>query len=545
MKKRNVLYSLLALVAMGCGQNFSEPVEMGEGHDDKVVVLQERNPDLPTEWSRRRFPKSRAGFDAIPVNQYMGRAYRVGNSILGDIENVSFPVVDIERLKEKYPTYITNDYIRTANVNTLSYATFDRYESQSTVNKKVSSGFSLNLGLFKLGRKKTTTERFHTELIDERESAFGEVEVEVRHMKHEMQTISTARKRIATNFLHPDFLDVLYNTPMQEILDEYGVFVITKYYTGGRASALYYGITKSFQQEQLRETGMNNVINASVVWDTEDTGSGSLEFSPDKDKVEQEIENNNFDEIRYSVTTQGGGYEYEVKSFVGDVAKNELNLTAWFHSLNDENTHVLTGFMDGSLYPIWEFILEENFKLRLNDTHNGYISSTSFEEPFIEIAKVYVRSVGGEKLYKVAPVLHTRHGDLLILNDKLSQDTDAELRASQDEDVFMERAQAIASEKGQYYQCRIEANFSKTITPILRIPLNVDISEFDESRLCKFKNPDTEMWYIYDSGSKVAYSYYFDEYILDMYGMLDWVNSIPEKSISMTSLQQLYRIEGL
>ena len=53
------------------------------------------------------------------------------------------------------------------------------------------------------------------------------------------------------------------------------------------------------------------------------------------------------------------------------------------------------------------------------------------------------------------------------------------------------------------------------------------------------------MWYIYDSVSKVAYSYYFDEYILEMYGMLDWINSIPEKNISMTSLQQLYRIEGL
>ncbi len=543
--KKNVLYILLALLAWGCSQDLSDSVEIENGHDDKIVVLQQRNPELPTEWSRRRFSKSRANFDAIPVNQYMGRAYRIGNTILGDIENVSFPVIDIERLKEKYPTYITNDYIRTANVNTLTYATFDRYESQSTVNKKVSSGFSLNLGLFKLGRKKTTTERFHTQVIDERESAFGEVEVEVRHMKHEMQTISTARKRIATNFLHQDFLDVLYNTPMQDILDEYGVFVVTKYYTGGRASALYYGKTKSFQQEQVRETGMNKVINASVVWDTEDTGSGSLEFGADTGRINKEMKESSFEEIQYSVTTQGGGYEYEVKSFVGDISKNELNLTNWFNSLNDESTHVLTGFMDGGLYPIWEFILEENFKLRLNDTHNGYISSTSLTEPFIEIAKVYVRSVGGEKLYKVAPVLHTRHGDLLILNDKLSQDTDAELRASQDEDVFMERAQAIASEKGQYYQCRIEANFSKTITPILRIPLNVDISQLDESRLCKFRNPDTEMWYIYDSVSKVAYSYYFDEYILEMYGMLDWINSIPEKNISMTSLQQLYRIEGL
>ena len=56
--------------------------------------------------------------------------------------------------------------------------------------------------------------------------------------------------------------------------------------------------------------------------------------------------------------------------------------------------------MDQGLYPISDFILEENFKQRINDTHSEYITSSELHEPFIEIAKVYVRTSGGEKLYK-------------------------------------------------------------------------------------------------------------------------------------------------
>ena len=101
----------------------------------------------------------------------------------------------------------------------------------STVTQKVSSGFNLNLGLFKIGRQKSTTEKFYDFLSNSQKSVFGETEIEVRHRKHELQTISSARKRMAANFLHEEFLDALYNVPLQEVIDEFGLFVITKYYS--------------------------------------------------------------------------------------------------------------------------------------------------------------------------------------------------------------------------------------------------------------------------------------------------------------------------
>jgi len=61
----------------------------------------------------------------------------------------------------------------------------------------------------------------------------------------------------------------------------------------------------------------------------------------------------------------------------------------------------------------------------------------------------------------------------------------------------------------------------------------------------KYLNTNTNIWYIYDSTNRVAFSYYNDEYIPECYGMLDWINSLPEKPISVNSLYQLYTIIGL
>lgn len=539
---RIIFHLLILLFATSCSEELSD-ITINDTKNNSEIILQKRNPKLPSIWAKRRqFNKSRGDFGVIPVEKYMGRAYRIGNTILGDIMNVGAPVINIEQLQQTHPTYITSDYIRTAHSAFTSYSTYDRYEKQSTVTQKVSSGFNLNLGLFKIGRQKSTTEKFYDFLSNSQKSVFGETEIEVRHRKHELQTISSARKRMAANFLHEEFLDALYNVPLQEVIDEFGLFVITKYYSGGRASAMYYGITYANKTEEFREKGMNVLMNASCKWNG-GSDSASLELGNINGNIYNTIIEYNFSSTYYTVSTQGGSYSYNIPA--QNTLLNYTDLSSWLESLNNENTHVLTGFMDQGLYPISDFILEENFKQRINDTHSEYITSSELHEPFIEIAKVYVRTSGGEKLYKAAPVLHSRQGDLLILSDGLDQSTDEALRANNNNTTFMQRANTITANKSQYYQCRIEANPTKIINPILRIPLNFDISNLNESRMCKFKNPDTEMWYIYDPVGKIAYSYYFDEYILEVYGILDWINSIPEKSISMTSLYQLYRIMGL
>lgn len=535
------LFGLLVLgILMGCS---SEDSFTSINEEEKGFVMQERRKDLPNvKQGNMLLLGSKTKAESLPADSYLGRAYRIGNTIMGDVENVGFGVIDIARLKKDNPNYVLSDFLRFSYSSTSAYSTFARFEERSEITKKVSKGFSLNLGLFKLGRKKIIREKFSSHVVQEQESAFGEIEIEVRHKKHELQTLSNVKKKIAANYLYPEFMEALYNVPIQNIIDEYGLFVIAKYYSGGRASGLVYGTTQKLADEETREKNMQKIVDASYSWKSNSV-SGNLEFAPGS--VTTIITNNSFNDAYYCVSTQGGSYDYQVNTPANDLKSGALDLSGWLHSLNDENTHVLTGFLDEGLHPISDFILEENFRQRINDTHNEFISSERFIEPFIEIMKVYVKTVGGEKLYKVAPILNTRQGDLLILNDGLGNMTDEDLRANNDTKIFTQRADSILKDKSRYYQCLIKAEPSKILTPILRVPLNFDLSKLDESRLNKFQNMETGMWYIYDSVAKIAFAYYMDEYIPEVYGMLDWINTIPEKKISMASLYQFYRIFGL
>lgn len=109
----------------------------------------------------------------------------------------------------------------------------------------------------------------------------------------------------------------------------------------------------------------------------------------------------------------------------------------------------------------------------------------------------------------------------------------------------MQRAQEIANQKAKFYQCEIKTNTSKIIRPYLRIPLTIELKKFNETKVFKYKNPATNIWYIYDMNSRITLSYYDDEYIPWVYGMNEWFDSIPVKSISMSALYQLFTIIGL
>ena len=72
---------------------------------------------------------------------------------------------------------------------------------------------------------------------------------------------------------------------MVELMQSYGEFVLTGYYTGGRASALFYGVDTNSIQFDSKEKDMDVAINASYEWknkkptapsDTIHSASGNL-----------------------------------------------------------------------------------------------------------------------------------------------------------------------------------------------------------------------------------------------------------------------------
>lgn len=101
-----------------------------------------------------------------------------------------------------------------------------------------------------------------------------------------LTTTDVVTKRIAVEYLDETFLSSLYNKPVEMLLKENGTFVLTSYFTGGRASASYYGITSSSTSDLTKTKDMEKNLDASFAWKPKndagnlkgDSISGSLNF---------------------------------------------------------------------------------------------------------------------------------------------------------------------------------------------------------------------------------------------------------------------------
>lgn len=547
--KKFFIFSFIVLFAISCNNEdeISNPTSLSNQDDStSEIILQERDPNLPRVWSKKTTPRPNTRASFTDATDFLGNSYAIenGTSIIGDFSNAKFPIVNMEKLLQRYPSYIIAKELRTTSTEAMSYASFERLETTSSYTKTVKTGFSLNIGPFKMGRTKTITDIFKHNTDHSEQAVHGELSVEVINGMISLQTTPSALRRISADYLDELFVDALYNSSMVELMQSYGEFVLTSYYTGGRASALYYGLEKKSTDFNSKERDMDRSINASYSWDK---NSVSGDFSIGTKDGNSSTATESFSELRVSIKTLGGAYGYNVATPPYDVKSTSINLTSWLQSLNDSRTHTMIDIQDGGLYPISDFILEENFKQRYNDTHMEFQFQELLEEPYIEIMKVYVRkSSSGEKLYDIVPVLSTRQGDKLIFsNPNATNQSDAELKANSSIITFTEKSNAIKDKKSKYYKLAIKANPNKVINPIIQTTLSFSINNVNETGMYKFKNPNTNIWYIYNPTSLYCFAYYDDDYILDAYGILDWVNNIPIKSVSMTTLYQRYRIFGL
>ena len=554
--RRTVIYISLATFFAACTNDdyfSSNGVKPLKSKGDSIIILQDRNPDLTTVWTKdvpKRKIQTRSYF---PLEDYIGVGYNVGNSLIGEYSNATDAVIDLEKLRSRFSKAITAFNISETKIEKTAYTDYDRYEKNTSVTKTVKSGFSLNLKLFKFGRKKETTEIFKTTNITESNRVYGEVSIKLQQAQYKLNTTNVVLKTIASECLDEVFQMSLYLTPISEILNDYGPLVISGYYTGGRASALFVASSDYKFDYESTEKDVQEHIEASFSWgkkglpkDSLSSASGNLDFG--KNTGNNISNTNKVKDVHCYIHTIGGLGTIETSA--ESIENMNIDLTPWLRTLSDQSNHVMIGLRENGegLIGLSELVLEMNFKQRIQDTHMSFTSNIEMTEPFIEIVKVFVRnSSSGEKLYEIAPVLNTRQGDQIILSDgKSSQASDAELKANSSYDTFMAKSKIITDEKSKYYQCEIKANSNKTLNPIIRIPFNINLPGLSESNMYKFKNPNTNIWYIYDPVKRYAYSFYdIDNFIPETYGMNNWINTVPEKAISMTTLSQFYKIIGL
>lgn len=558
--KNPILILIVAISFASCSDDIHNIGNTGPVDQDQSeaanVVIQERNPNLPTikkMADNELKTKGNISGEAGNSDALLGCGYNLknGNYIIGDFSNVGHAIVDIKAVKAYDPTYVKGIRLKTTETKSFTYGTFDRYQHNSKIAKTVTAGFSLNFKIFSIGAKKRTTEVFKSVIDNINEATYGELNINFTNNQFTLQNSVATRKLFARQFLTKSFVRSLYNSPVSSVLNSYGDFVLTGYFTGGKAYASYAGKAKSGVNTQGKEKEMNKSINASVTYNGS-SGSGNLGFAgATKDETEATFKNT---DMFIYIKTFGGvrdGNEAEIKARV--IKDLNINLTSWMRSLNDVSNHTMIDIVDRSLFPLSDFVLEKNFKQRLDDTFNGVLPPfVNLVHPYIEIVRVMTRSTPSyEALYDVAAVLVTRQGDRIILSDGLAPSaSDAELRKNEDNTVFMQKVKKIAAEKSKLFSSDIKISYNKKtrLNPILRSPLCIELSGFKENKFFRFYYKKTGIEYIYDPSSRLCFSYFIDEgddEVLDIYGIRNWVKSLPVKNISIASIANSYKIIGL
>lgn len=485
----------------------------------------------------------------------LGYSYSVGDSFLGNMENVRFPVLNLDKIKSKYPTAITRKQLTTSSDESFTYNGMSRYEEKSQISKTVKTGFSLNLGIFKIGREKKLTELFKSNFNSTVNCVCGELNIEVKNGQYELLATESKRKDYIRECLTSTFQTDLYRGTIGNLLDSYGHFVLRSYITGGKAMALYVGQSTSFNTSEEREKALDKDISASFSWKS-DSASGNLTFG--KNNGSGSSQTYSTVNTKVYIKTFGGTPTYQVSVGPTDLKSLSVDLTAWRNSLTNKSTNTLiditsgTGDGEGGLYPLSDFVIEKNFRYRMDDTTLGLLDPVSdILYPRFEIVKVLARTTSsGEQLYEIAPVLNTRQGDKIVLsNGAYLTASDSELRANNNNQTMMNKVQEIfAQKKTIFTDLEFTTNYSTKYNPDVRKPLVIRLDGFDESKMSVFKDSVSKMTYICNPSKKIALAYKEDEeygdYIPMFYGIQKWVDSLPTLNSSLPIIHT-YTIIGL
>ena len=523
------------------------------------TVLIPRDPTMPEvnrfKHKLENSKPTRSDFKIEPKTavsgELLGHSYRVGNSIIGDLDNAAGPVIDLEKVKSKGASRIQGFDLNMQDVKSYTYYNFDRFTDSASITNKFSSGFSLDLGIFKIGRKKIITEVFKSATTSSNEYVFGELNILKKKSKFTLNTTTASIRVYARECLTETFKENFNGSPIGNVLRDYGPFVIAGYVTGGKALGLYAAKTTSGAAYQLHEKDLKDSIQASfkISKDTEESNV-SLKFNMNNGSVSTST--SNVKETQVQIRTYGGNQTSG--AIIGPMKTKDMSidLTEWLKSLADVNTHTLIDIAEGGLVPLRDFFIEKNFRHRIEDTTSEYLEALEkFREPYIEVVRVYARTSNGKRLYEIAPVLNTRQGDKIVLSTgAYKQMSDAELAENSNDSYYSSKVREIALQKNDYFNgLAYVKNSSTWLDPYDRKPLCLRLDGFDETKAYKYIPSGMNVGYIYIPTAKVALSYYIsddgDDSILFDYGLWDWVDSLPVRGISLNSLADYYTVIGL
>ncbi|MCM4156503.1 MAC/perforin domain-containing protein [Gramella sp. AN32] len=478
--------------------------------------------------------KSEFTSDLLDVRYYLGRSYNISLGDIGTPDGIKFPVIEIEDLISDYPDYYLSKQIRNSVAKSYSFSSFNRYEEKTRHTDKISAGFEIDLGLFELGAKHKYESAFTSQVTNESKRVFGEVNVFIRDASYELLTSSNTLDKIKENYLNEVFLDEIYNTSNKEFVSNYGTFVITDFTSGGKAEALFTGVYNASSSVETIESSMDSSISASYSF--EEIGA-SAEFGIGNENGSSIALSNNITEFNTSIRSFGGDYGSSSFTIPKNIDDVNVDLSQWASSLNDRSKTVLSDINDGGLIPISKFLIEDNFSHNLNNYLQGNFPLMDLQTPRLEARWVRHTNVSGPAVL----VLKTRFGDLIRLSNY------SQVFSYGDRDGMFAYATNEADLKYQFFDLNlVYIHFvSNDHNPWFNLSdrYKTSIADVDLSQMSKNYDNTNNMLYIFSEERKFAFSVH-DDYILNTYGMTEWVENMNVKSISFNELKD-YNVVAL
>ena len=513
---------LLPILVILCACNEKNEFDDINNKVNVPTVLQERDPNYPLILSKTK-EKSRSGMatgTTLSHDEYLGRSFHLDNYPYDDEINLGYAVVDFSKASEK--GYITSHGINRSVTNYFAFSDYDHYLEKSKITNTVTSGFKINLGFFSFGHKNTMTEVFESATLTNKTQVGGEANIYIQSKVHELQYSSNIRKDIILYYLNDIFKDEVYNTPTSEFYKNYGGFVLKKFITGGRATALYYGQVKESYLFESTETIMNESIDAGIKY--KDKGKkDSIDFSADLEFGWSNNDGNSteysekFTSLNYSIQTVGGIPVYPAFPAPKDLFETKIDLSSWLSSLSDPANHALIRIYEEGLVPISDFILERNLSDRINKCIQGF-NPGNLCEP--EICILYPEVYWGRNI--LLPVyLHTRNNEYIFLENGQFSDNDI----SRNAEIFR-----LSTKYSKIFKTRIVTISEESVSSSFD-------TDYDGAKIedCKVFQANDGTIYLLDIENKQGYSIH-DDYLLDTYAIRDYVNSLPKINVNMESL---------
>lgn len=490
-----------------------------------AIVLKERAPSSPLILSKRRKlkPPLKTKSEAESFSNFLGRSLKTEELPLTDYRNFGWEVIEIDDFIRDTPNSYHNDPIHTSDSKAFTYSTFSRYVQKSTINRKVKSGFSLNLGVFSIGAKHSMERTFSKTKISDYNRVFGEVHCMYKASRYWLKNSSLDIKKMK-NYVAKNFLSDLYNIPSSEFLNIYGSYVLCDFIVGGKAVAFYSGLYSGNTSTGTKEKNMQTDIDASYSFKdkSKQEGKVSANIGFGKNFSNGSETTHKITDLKFAVKTLGG-IGGITKANPQDINTTSVNLSSWWTSLNNSNTHSIIEISDNGLLPITEFIKEDNVKNYLL----SYYKYNAFVEP-----KLYYYYM--EPLDRDIVFLKTRFGDVVVLYDEkyISKKNVNSLIENYHEKYkiktidctkeLLPKEDEWGGDIGEEYPEEYKREYKEFLLEYFggvywRTSFGIDMKKLIHNGVTYLVSKK--------QGGKFAYTIH-DDYILDTYGIRKWVNNM-------------------